>query len=191
VRQSESAPRCLVLSPASATWEPRSLFLLREDVGPSRIWEPLLDEGWTLVAAQSISLDDGERAREQVRGLLADCARLRGITTEGMVIAGVSRGAPLAIEAAHEAGVPWLCVIPSFPRGYDVGPLTAVPSHTAGSFLLGEHDPENVRAQPLISQLQYAGVKVAVRVMPGAGHELPGDFAAYAAEALRKLYGAP
>ena len=84
-----------------------------------------------------------------------------------MVIAGVSHGAPLAVEAAHEAGVPWLCVIPSFPRGYDVGPLTAVPAHTAGAFLLGEHDPGNVRAQSLISQLQYAGARMDVRTDAG------------------------
>jgi predicted esterase len=178
---------CRILSPASATWDPRSILLLCEDPAFSRSWEPLLDEGWTLILARSIRWEEPDRPLEGIRELLEECARLRRITTEGMVIAGVAQGAPLAMDAACEMGVPWLCVIPSFPRGYDVSALTAVPAHTAGAVLLGEHDPAATGARAVIAQLEAAGVKIIVKTMHGAGHELPADFGTYAAEALRAL----
>jgi predicted esterase len=104
-----------------------------------------------------------------------------------MIVAGASQGGVLAMQAANEAGLPWLSVVPSFPRGYDVGPFTAVPTHTAGAVLLGEHDPAAAGARAVVSQLEAAGVRITVKTMRGAGHELPPDFAAYAAEALRAL----
>jgi hypothetical protein len=104
-----------------------------------------------------------------------------------MVIAGASQGGRLALELAHEAGVPWLSVIPSFPAGYDVAPFIAVPAHARGAFLLGERDPANSRVRPVISAMESAGIHVFNRTMGDVGHDLPDDFPNHAAEALRAL----
>jgi predicted esterase len=124
-----------------------------------------------------------------VRAHLEECRTKRGLDPARMVAAGASQGARLAVEAGNEAGIPWLCVIPTFPAGYDPAPLAAVPRHTRGVFLLGETDPGNVHTRPLLSALQGAGASVDVRTMAGIGHELPNDFAARASEALRGVYG--
>jgi predicted esterase len=188
-----------VLSPSTATWDPRSLFIIHgrgnSAVEFSRHWQPLLDDGWTLIVPQSSQVydseswcwDDAELARAEVRQHWEDCRRKRGMDLAGMIVAGASQGGVLAMEAANEAGVPWLSVIPSFPRGYDVSPLMAVPSHTVGAILLGENDPAAARARTVISQLDAGGVRVIVKTMQGAGHELPPDFCDFAAEALRGL----
>jgi hypothetical protein len=192
VKQSGSRPTCLVLAPSTATWEPRSVFVIhgRGDTAArfSKPWQPLVDEGWTLIVAPAgYSWDDRELARAEIRRHLEDCRSKRGLGTDGMVIAGAGEGGELALEMAHEAGVPWLSVIPSFSTGYDAGPLMAVPSHTRGAFLLGEHDPANSRALPVIAMMQSAGVQLIVRTMKGVGHDLPDDFSAHAREALRAL----
>jgi hypothetical protein len=104
-------------------------------------------------------------------------------------MAGVSDGAPLAAEAASEAGLPWLCVTPAFPAGYDATPLAGVPRHTRCVFVLGENDPSNSRTRPVIAFLEAAGALIHTRTMAGAGQELPEDFAVHASEVLRSVYG--
>jgi len=199
--QVRARPTCRVLSPAGAAWEQRTLLLLhgRGETAAefSPPWEPLLDQGWTLVVSQSsqpwdsgsFCWDDMDRARAEVREILSDCQRLRGLTTEGMVIAGASQGARLAIEVAHEVGVPWLAAIPSFPPGYDTAPLTGVRARARGAFILGENDPANARSRSVISSLEGAGVPIAVRVMKVDGHQLPDELARMAGEMLRELIG--
>ncbi len=81
----------------------------------------------------------------------------RGLDPARIIAAGVSHGARLAVETAHQAGIPWLGVIPTFPAGYDAAPLAAVPEHTRGVFLLGETDPGNVQIRPIAAALQGTG----------------------------------
>ncbi len=194
-----SRPECLVLAPSSATWEPRSLLVIhsRGDTASrfSAHWADLVNEGWTLIVPQSSQVydsmsfcwDDADLARQELRNHLEDCRRKRGIETDGMVIAGASQGGRLALELAHESGVPWLCVIPAFPAGYDVAPMTAVPTHTRGAFLLGERDPASVNARRVIRALESGGVHVAAATMKDVGHDLPEDFPHQAADILRAL----
>jgi predicted esterase len=104
-----------------------------------------------------------------------------------MVIAGASQGASLALELAHEAGVPWLCAIPSFPASYDVSNFTAAPAHTRGVFLLGEHDVASRSARQMISTLESGGVQLIARTMKDVGHDFPDDFSSQVADALRAL----
>jgi predicted esterase len=106
---------------------------------------------------------------------------------DGLVLAGSSQGAPLALEIAHETGVPWLCVIPGFPAGYDLGPLLGTPASLNGAFLVGEKDPLSARTLRIAEALRSAGAIVRTLVMPGVGHELPEDFSPYAREALISL----
>jgi len=198
-RQVLSRPECLVLAPSTATWEPRSLFVIhrRGDTAShfAAHWGQLVNEGWTLIVPQSSQVydsmgfcwDDMELARQELRNHLDDCRRKRGIETDGMVIAGASQGGRLALELAHESGVPWLCAIPAFPAGYDVAPLIAVPTHTRGAFLLGEHDAASVNARRVITGLESGGVHVVARTMKDVGHDLPDDFPAQVADALRAL----
>jgi predicted esterase len=158
-------------------------------------WRLLVDQGWTLIVPQSSQVydsagfcwDDVELARKELRAHLDDCRRKRGIQTDGMIIAGASQGGRLALELAHEAGLPWLSVIPSFPAGYDVSPLIAVPSHTRGAFLLGEHDSANTSSRPVVSALESGGVHVVSRTMKDVGHDFPDDFPVQAASALREI----
>jgi len=197
--QALSRPQCLVLAPSTATWEPRTLVVIhrRGDTAASFVghWRQLVDQGWTLIVPQSSQVydsagfcwDDAELARRELRGHLDECRRKRGIQMDGMTIAGASQGGRLALELAHEAGLPWLSVIPSFPAGYDVSPLIAVPAHTRGALLLGEHDPANTRSRPVVSALESGGVRVIARTMREIGHDLPDDFTAQAAEALKDL----
>ena len=198
-RRSESRPECLVLSPSSALWDQQTLMLLHRRGDSARHfadhWGALVDEGWTLVVPQSSQpwdsagwcWDDVDRAHSEVRTHLEDCRTRRGLDLSRMVIAGASQGAPLAAEAAQEAGLPWLCVIPSFPSGYDTARLAAVPRHTRGAFITGENDPSNGRTRRIIEALEAAGAAITAHVMPGVGHELPRDLARHASEALSTL----
>jgi len=198
-RQEDARPQCLVLSPSSALWDQQTLLVLHRRGDEARrfaeYWTPLIDEGWTLVVPQSSQpwdsaswcWDHTDVARREVRTHLEECRTRRGLDPARMVVAGVSQGAPLAVETAGEAGLPWLCVIPSFPAGFDVTPLMAVPRHTRGVFLLGENDPGNARARPVIAALEAAGALIQTRTMAGAGHEMPEDFARHASDVLRLL----
>jgi predicted esterase len=148
----------------------------------------LVDEGWTLVVPQlSQPWDDRDLARREVRTHLEECRTRRGLDPARIVMAGASQGAPLAAEIANEAGLPWLCVIPDFPAGYDASRLAAVPRHTRGVFLLGEDEPANTRARPVIASLEAAGAFIQVRTMPGAARELPVNFAVHVSDVLRHL----
>jgi predicted esterase len=198
-RQAHSRPECLVLAPSTATWEPRSLFVIhrRGDTASqfAEHWGELVNEGWTLIVPQSSQVynsmgfcwDNVDLARQELRNHLDDSRRKRGIDTDGMVIAGASQGGRLALEVAHESGVPWLCAIPSFPAGYDVSPLIAVPTRTRGAFLLGEQDAANVNSRRVITALESGGVHVVARTMKDVGHDLPEDFPVQVADILRAL----
>jgi predicted esterase len=199
---SAARPECIVLSPAGAVWEQRSLLVLhwRSDTARSFVehWRPLVDEGWTLVAPQSSQVcdattfcwDDADLALREIRQHLDDCRRLRGMDLGGMVIAGASQGARLALELAVEAGLPALCVIPSFPEGYDVSRLTSMAGHVPVGFILGERDPASERARQVITTLESAGVPLVIREMKGIGHDLPEGFASVAGELLGQLVDA-
>ena len=199
LRLATSRPLCLVLSPSSALWDQQTLLVLHRRGDSARHfaerWRPLVDEGWTLVVPQSSQpwdsaswcWDDMDVARREVRNHLEECRARRGLDLARLIVAGASEGAPLAAETANEAGVPWLCVIPSFPRGYDVTALAAVPRHTRGAFLTGENDPENVRTRLVVETLESAGASIATRTMTGIGHELPEDFSRHASVVLKSL----
>ena len=197
--QARARPQCLVLAPSSATWEPRSLVLIHGRGDNASLcaarWGELVDEGWTLIIPQSSQMydssgfcwDDMDLARQELRNHLDDSRRKRGIETDGMVIAGASQGGRLALELAHERGVPWLCVAPSFPAGYDVAPLIGVPMHTRGAFLLAERDPASAGARRVISALESGGLHVLTRTMKDVGYGFPEDFPRQAADTLRAL----
>ena len=96
-------------------------------------------------------------------------ARSAGSIPPAWSLPGRPRARRLAVELAAEAGMPWLCVDPEFPRDYDFTPLTAVPGSVRGLLLLSS--PQ--------------------RSVPGSGGaQLPGfgqDFAAHASKALGLL----
>ncbi len=200
-RRAAARPQCLVLSPASALWDQQTVLVLHRRGDSARAtaerWRPLVDEGWTLVVAQSSQpwdsagwcWEDAGKARREIRAHLEECRTRRGLDPSRIVVAGVSDGAPLAAEAASEAGLPWLCVTPAFPAGYDAAPLAGVPRHTRCAFILGADDPANSRARPVIAALEAAGAFIRTRTMAGAGDELPADFAVHASEVLKSVYG--
>ncbi len=200
IARETSRPQCMVVSPSSALWDQQTLLALHMKRDTARgffeHWRPLVDQGWTLVVPQSsqpcdsasFCWDDRDLALREIRQHLEDCRGKRGLDPGRMVIAGASQAAPLALEVANEWGLPWLCVIPTFPPGYDVAPLAAVPEHTRGVFFLGENDPANARAKPVIAYLEGAGARVETRVMEGVGHHFPAGFAERAAEALATLF---
>jgi predicted esterase len=108
---------------------------------------------------------------------------------EGIVIGGASQGAPIAIDIACEAGLPWIAVIPTFPRDCDLSRLLAVPGHTRGAMILGELDRAGTRARSIAEMLQSGGVSVSVRSVPGTGHDVTPAMVRVAAGALRELAG--
>jgi len=193
---------CIVLSPAGAVWDQRSLLLLhgRGDTARAFIahWRPLVDEGWTLIAPLSSQAcatggfcwDDAELALREIRGHLDDCRRLRGIDVGGMVIAGASQGARLALELATEAGLPALCAFPSFPAGYDLSRLTSMPGRVPVGFILGDLDESRDHVRQVIAALESAGVPIVIREMPGVGHDPSEGFASIARAMLARLVDA-
>jgi predicted esterase len=195
----DARPQCLVLSPSSSLWDQQTLLVLHGRGDTARHfaerWRPLVDEGWTLVVPQSsqpwdsagFCWDDMGAARREVRTHLEECRTKRGLDLSRLVVAGASQGAPLAAETANVAGLPWLCVIPSFPPGYDVTALAAVPRHARGAFLIGENDPANARTRLVVETLEAAGASISTRVMAGAGHELPDDFSRHVSVVLKLL----
>jgi len=197
--QAVSRPQCMVIGPASTGWEPQTVIVLHRwgDTASAfaELWTPLVDKGWTLVVPQSSQVcdsssfcwDDAEKANAEVLQHVDDCFRKRGLAPDGTVIAGASQGARLAMEIAAKTFLPWLCVIPSFPAGYDVSAFTAVPAHTRGAFVLGGHDPANARIRSVIAALESGGVSVRVDVMEGIGHDMPEDFMPLAEDALRAI----
>ncbi len=179
--RAESRPQCLVLSPSSALWDQQTLFLLHGRGDSARrlteLWRPLVDEGWTLVVPQSSQpwdsvswcWDDWDLARQEVRTHLEVCRMKRGLDPARIVVVGASDSTPLAVETAHEAGMPWLCVTPKFQAGY------SPPLRTRGVLLLTENEPPAAWARSV------PGVEV--RTVPG----IEQDFAAQASAALRLL----
>ncbi len=198
----EARRACIVLSPAGAVWEQRSLLLLhgRGDTARGFIahWRPLVDEGWTLVAPVSSQAcasggfcwDDTELARREIRAHLDDCRRLRGIDVGGMVMAGTSQGAHLALELATEAGVPALCAFPSFPAGYDVSRLTSLPGRIPAGFILAAQADGRDQVRQVIASLESSGVPLVIHEMPGVGRDLPEGFASIAGGVLMRLIDA-
>ena len=202
-------PICMILAPATATWAPRSLFLVHRDGDTaarfSRYWRPLVDEGWTLIVPQSsrpcsgdstpgdagFCWEDTETALRELRGHLDDCQRSRGLGADGMIIAGAGKGAGLALVIAGEAGLPWLCVMPFLHAPFNARPLTAVPSRTRGAFLLGSEGEIRDHTRALIRDLESSGVDATVHVMEWTDDDLPDDFARFASDALRPLIGDP
>jgi len=161
-----------VLSPSTTLWDQQTLFVIH---GPGEIphgriaqWSPLTDEGWTLVFPQW-------EAPAQLRTHLEECRTKRGLDPARIVIAGVSEGAPPALELAGEAGLPWLCVSPALPAGYDLTPLTAVPQRTRGAVI-------DAAGSRLAAMLRDAGVSVKAVA-------LAEPFAVIASEALKAIYG--
>ncbi len=160
-------------------------------------WRPLVDEGWTLVLPQSsqpfapgrFCWDDRELALREVRQHLDDSRRKRALSMDGLVIGGASQGAPLAVDIACEAGLPWIAVIPEFPRDYELSRLLAVPGRTRGAMIIGELDPAATRAHSIAAVLRSGGVAVSVRGVPGVGHDLLPPMVQAATEALRELAG--
>ena len=148
-RRPSGVPRTLpvvgTLGPADADGSPQAGDSARHFADR---WGALVDEGWTLVVPQSSQpwdsagwcWDDVDRARGEVRAHLEDCRSRRGLDLSRLVIAGASQGAPLAAELAQEAGLPWLCVIPSFPSGYDAARLAGVLPEGRRNALLGKRD---------------------------------------------------
>jgi hypothetical protein len=202
-------PLCMVLAPATATWAPRSLFLVHRDGDTaarfSRHWRPLVNEGWTLIIPQSsrpcaggpaahdpgFCWEDTETALRELRGHMEECQSRRGLGADGMIIAGAGEGTRLALEIAGETGLPWLCVTPTLSAPFDARHLTAVPSRARGAMVLGSQRENRDHTRALIRDLESSGVDVTVRVMEWTGNDLPEDFAAVAAEILRQLIGDP
>jgi predicted esterase len=192
-------PECSIISPATSLWEPRSLLLLHRWGGSSResasCWQGLVDEGWTLVLPQSsqpcgqgrFCWDDRALAAQEVRQHLDDCMRKRALSMDGLVIGGASQAAPIAMDLACEAGLPWIAVIPSIPRDFELSRLLAVPGRTRGVMVFGELDSAGARTRSVAGMLQSGGVSVSVRSVPGVGHYLTAPMVRAAAEALRDL----
>jgi predicted esterase len=199
----------MILAPATATWAPRSLFVIHRNgdtaAGFSHYWRPLVNEGWTLIIPQSsrpcaggtgpegtgFCWDDAVTAVQELRVHLEECQRKRGLGPDGMIIAGTAEGARLALEIAGEGGLPWLCVTPLLSTPFDARSLTAVPSRTKGAFLLGGAHADRDHTRFLIRDLESSGVDITIRVMEEAGDDLPEDFATIAAGLLRPLIGDP
>ncbi len=189
-----SRPECVVISPASAGWDPRSILFLHwwgdTARGSVEIWQPLVNRGWTLVAPQSsqpadsesFCWDDRDLALHEVRKHLEDCRTRWRLPAEGMVIAGASQGAAIAAQVAVEVGLPWLGVIPSFAEGCS-------PGRGAGALVLGETDPANARSLALAKTLESGGVPMLVRTVPGAGHDITAMVVEEAAKVLGALAG--
>ncbi|HEY9595401.1 MAG TPA: hypothetical protein VHE79_13050 [Spirochaetia bacterium] len=191
-----SRPACTILSPATPTWEEQCLLLLHGRGMPAALLRerlaPLVGEGWTLISLQSsqpfgsagFCWDDAVKGREEVLGQLEECRRVRGLSLGRLVVVGASRGARLAIEIAREIGVPWLGVIPSFPRDFDTGGIAPATVSPRGSLLLGTEDPFTPHARTVARMLESSGAQVRVVEMAGVGHELPDDLASHARVAL-------
>jgi predicted esterase len=194
--QSGARPLCTVLSPSSALWEQQALVLLHMRGGSGAEfraqWLPLVDDGWTLVSLQSsqpfrsggFCWDDAELGRREILEQMDECRRVRGIDFGRVVMVGASQGARMAFEVTQQMAVPWLCVIPTFPAGYDSAPFIASRSRDRGAFILGAEDPANDRTRQLVISLQAAGAEVRTHSMPGTSHELPDDLPSLAREAL-------
>lgn len=138
---------CLVLGPSTSLWSARTLLVIHGKGNNARDfaehWRPLVNEGWTLLVPQSsqeyedggFCWDNAEQARVELRKHLEKAAR-QGVDLEELVIAGVSQGAQFALELARERSRPWLCVVPSFPKDFDVSAWSAgVPLPPARSSL--------------------------------------------------------
>jgi predicted esterase len=194
-------PECIVLSPASLAVRSTLVALHQRSQSArafTRHWAPLVDVGWTLVVPESsqpfgsdtFCWDDHDLALRDIRRQLDECAGRRGISLEGMVIAGASQGAPLALEIGLEEGIPWLCAIPGFPARYRLEPGRAgLARRSRGAFLFGERDPHNGRSRAVIDDLSSAGAELREAVMAGAGHWLSPGFIGHARPLLDWLRG--
>jgi len=186
----ESNPECLAIRPPSGV-RPVGVLMAIHWRGDNSIdflarWRPSTDRrGWILLAPQSSQpcgngiycWDDAERGRAELGSHWDGFFATEGVRFERRIIAGASQGGRLAFELAQQKGVPYLCMIPSFPKGYRPSPGPDG-SFTRGVFLLGERDPANSRSWSVIEELETLGASVETRSMKGTAHGFPPDFSA-------------
>jgi predicted esterase len=199
-KQEKSEPGFMTIEPETGIDPDKCLLAIHHKGGTARDfashWEPLAEEGgWTLVIPQSSQVldsrgycwDDVELGKKEIVKCIESLDSQYGIKRGKLLIAGASQGGRLAFEIAHEIGAPFLCVIPSFPKGYEGSVRGRKGSGVPGVFMLGERDGANERSRPVIDAHLAGGAWARVRIMKGVGHHLPPDFAAPIAEVLEEI----
>lgn len=197
--RAEAQPECMAVRPPPGT-EPRGVLMAVHWRGDNSVdflsrFRHLADrEGWILLLPQSsqpvdrgtFGWDDAERGREELSAHWDEFFAMEGRTFPRRIVAGASQGGRLAFELAQRKAVPYLAMIPSFPRGYKPAP-GPTGTFTRGVFLLGEKDPANARTWSVYEELEAAGADVSVRTMKGTGHDFAPDFTGILGEALADL----
>ena len=198
--QEKSEPGFMTMEPESGIDPDKCLLALHQRGDAARglasHLEPLAEEpGWTLVIPQSSQVlnsrafcwDDFGLAKKEIGKCIESLGSRYGIRRGKLILAGASQGARLAFEIAHEIGVPFVCFIPSFPKGYEETVRGWEGPGVPGVFMLGEGDKANDRSRPVIDAHAARGAWSRLRIMKGVGHWYPSDFAAQLAEELEEI----
>jgi alpha/beta superfamily hydrolase len=147
-----------------------------------RAWEPLLEDGWTLLFVESSQIgyytfgrvwNDYSRAREDIISALDS---LTDSERNFLVLAGFSRGARTAIQLALDGSVPATAVFahePAPSEGFASWYGEARPRSIPVYLTIGEEDPDRNMSEEIA---RVIGESVRVRILAGASHEYPERF---------------
>lgn len=187
---SETGPSRLVAEPVKQTSAgPPPLLLALHGSGPSARasldpWRAATEDGWLVVAPVSSQLAapnapswwEYDRARDEIAAHLDDVE----FDPDRVVLAGFSRGAAMAAEAAIRGDLPASALIAvgpgPFEHSFDLVPEAAKRGLRA-FILAGEHDVYcRPSSEELAARLNDGGVPCTFEVRSGLGHEFPSDF---------------
>lgn len=153
-------------------------------------WIPAMDEGYVVALPQSSQMtqidcytwQDLEKGRTELRAHLADLAGRQGLSLEGLVIAGFSGGARLALYSILTGDVSprgFILMAPYLPNLDEwKGMIDQRPAKGArGHILCGDRDDQCLEgAKMAAALLTDAGIPTEFHILEGLDHEFPDDF---------------
>lgn len=165
-------------------------------------WRSATQLGVTVAVPQSSQLlgpgeyawTDPERADKEALEAFRQVQSAYEVDRSRVVLGGASQGASLALRLAlQEQPIParGFVAVAGGGRAEALEPLFegAAQRGVRGTLIIGERDPARAPVEELHEALSRAGLVVRLEVVPGLGHDYPGDFDGHMQTALRFVLG--
>ena len=122
-------------------------------------------------------LSADERTHAELKGCFNQILKEYSVDLSQIYFGGISAGATMALDIAFSETLPVQGVIafcPGMPRKLTAASITT--RHPKVYMLVGENDFYRPKQQELIQLFEKTGITYVYKVIPGMGHEFPGDY---------------
>jgi predicted esterase len=131
-------------------------------------------------------LSADERAHQELKGCFDELIKQYPVDLSSIYLSGISAGATMALDVAFSGTLPVRGVIafcPGMPRNMTIESI--VTTQPKVYMLAGENDFYRPKQQELIDLFQKTGIDYTYNIIPGMGHEFPGDYEHILQESLK------